>query len=113
MTNIQYKDCMIEKFSVYFGQFLVVKTEEFTVHNKSGCFCETNKKKYVKLQLVVVKTMTISTGEINLTFYLRCVHRMMTFLVWKVCLEILDSGVILQQFEDFFWNLLIRRQSFC
>jgi len=31
MTNIQYIDCMIEKVSVYFGQFLVVKTEEFRV----------------------------------------------------------------------------------
>lgn len=30
MTNIQYIDCMIEKCSVYCGQFLVVKTEGVT-----------------------------------------------------------------------------------
>ena len=80
--------------SKLFEGFWVVLSK---IHSAPDClvFHEiSTKKKYVKLQLVVVKTMTISTGEINLTFYLRCVHRMMTFLLWKVCLEILDSGLI-------------------
>ena len=72
MTNIQYIDCMIEKVSVYFGQFLVVKTEEFRVRvsNLHGSV------KQIKLnvkQKLLVKTMMISTWEINLTFY----HRVM------------------------------------
>lgn len=51
MTNIQYIDCMMEKFSVYFGQFLVVKTEKFTASLADSV--KQIKKKYVKLQLVV------------------------------------------------------------
>ena len=64
MTNIQYIDCMIEKVSVYFGQFLV---QSKSLHGS------VKQIKLIVKQKLLVKTMMISTWEINLTFY----HRVM------------------------------------
>jgi len=66
MTNIQYIDCMIEKCSVYCGQFLVVKTEGVTA-SLAGSVKQI--KKIRQATELLVKTTIISTWEINLTFY--------------------------------------------
>lgn len=71
MTNIQYIDCMIEKCSVYFGQFLVVKTEGVTA-SWAGSVKQIKKIRQAATELLV-KTTIISTWEINLTFYHRAV----------------------------------------